>query len=71
VHGVRYAYPLQRGAMTRGVPTAYAAPPLSEHIVMSAADAVPVWPDPEGQVRGEAWSPLYPKAAEELTRRLS
>jgi hypothetical protein len=29
-----------------------------------ANDLAPVWPDAEGQVRGEAWSPLYPKAVE-------
>jgi hypothetical protein len=62
VHGVRCAYPLERGGMTRGVPTAYAAPPLNAHIMASTTEAVPVWPDPEGQVRGEAWFPLYPKA---------
>lgn len=60
VHGVRYAYPVERGSLTRGVPTAHGAPPLRDKIRTSASDALPVWPDPEGTVRGEAWSPLYP-----------
>lgn len=60
VHGVRYAYPVERGALTRGVPTAHGAPPLRDKIRTSANDTLPVWPDPEGTVRGEAWAPLYP-----------
>ncbi len=60
VHGVRYAYPVVRGALTRGVPTAHGAAPLREKILTSTQDATPVWPDPEGDVRGEAWQPLYP-----------
>src|SRR6476646_843714 len=28
VHGVKYAFPVERGEPTRGVPTSYAAPPL-------------------------------------------
>ena len=60
VHGVRYAYPVVRGALTRGVPTAHGAAPLRETILAGANDTIPVWPDPEGEARGEAWPPLYP-----------
>jgi predicted nucleotidyltransferase len=66
IHGVRYAYPAERGALTRGMPTAYAAPPLNS-IVAQAEDPPPVWPYAEGSVRGYAFEPLYPsvpKAAE-------
>ena len=65
IHGVKYAFPAERGGISRGVPTAYAAPPLNQLIVQSG-DAPPVWPDPEGTVRGLEFSPLYhnvPKAA--------
>ncbi len=68
VHGARYVFPVVRGGLTRGMPTSYGAPPLREHIMAAANDVVPVWPDPEGQVRGEAWSPLYPKAVEACRR---
>src|SRR5690625_2556614 len=64
VHGVRYVYYVKPGQPTRGVPTAHAAPPLSDQIV-SEGD-VPVWPDPEGSARGYAVKPLdksAPKAA--------
>ena len=58
IHGVKYAYPPERGGITRGLPTSYAAEPLSQYIVQSD-EPPPVWPDPEGQVRGYAFSPLY------------
>ncbi len=64
LHGVRYAFPAKLGSVARGMPTAYAAPPLSSRI--SSDDLPPVWPDPEGTVRGLALEPLYrtvPKAA--------
>ncbi len=51
--------------MTRGMPTAWAAPPLSEQIA-AGDEPPPVWPDPEGEARGIAFEPLYrsaPKAA--------
>jgi DNA-binding Lrp family transcriptional regulator len=65
LHGVKYAFPTSRGEATRGVPTAYAAPPLSKSIA-DAGDPPPVWPHPEGAVRGQTLEPLHravPKAA--------
>jgi hypothetical protein len=65
IHGVKYAFPVQRGETTRGMPTAHAAPPLSGQIV-DYSDLPPVWPDPQGEVRGATLEPLYkgaPKAA--------
>ncbi len=59
IHGAKYAYPAARGSMVVGVPTGYAAAPLSEHIAPSA-DPVPVWPALDGTVRGIALIPLYP-----------
>ncbi|HTP29633.1 MAG TPA: hypothetical protein VMK12_28705 [Anaeromyxobacteraceae bacterium] len=62
VHGVKYAFPAARGPVTRGHPTAYAAPVLRKRIV-EGEGLPPVWPDPEGPVRGELFSPLYPSQA--------
>jgi hypothetical protein len=59
VHGVTYAFPPEHGALTRGVPTGYAAPPLNKLIVGSSGPP-PVWPYTEGSVRGLAFAPLYP-----------
>ena len=68
--GVKYAYPPERGGQTRGTPTAYAAPPLRDLLVQPGSD-LPVWPDPDGSVRGYSFSPLYPsvpKAARKNVR---
>ncbi len=65
LHGVRYAFPPTYGTVTRGMPTGYAAPVLSQFFA-PAAGLPPVWPDPNGEVRGRALEPLYasiPKAA--------
>lgn len=61
VHGVKYAFPAKRGALSRGVPTGTSAPPLSERI--GARGDIPlVWPDRQGAVRGETIAPLYAAA---------
>ena len=55
-HGGQYAFVPDRGALTRGMPTAHAALPLRNELAQSS-DPSPVWPDPEGEVRGLAFSP--------------
>lgn len=65
VHGVKYAFPPDHGGLTRGIPTGYAAPPLNQ-LISQSTEPPPVWPDPEGSIRGHELSPLYksvPKAA--------
>ena len=67
-HGVRYVFPVELGSLTRGMPTSYAAPPLNREFSYAQDDPVPVWPDPDGNMRGSALKPLYhsvPKAARE------
>lgn len=64
IYGLPYFAVPERGALTRGMPTAASAEPLVQFFGPSH-DAL-VWPDPEGEVRGESFSPLYrsaPKAA--------
>jgi len=60
VHGLRYAFPAEWSGVTRGVPTSYAAPPLKAHF--GEGELPPVWPHPEGTVRGEGLAPLYKSA---------
>jgi hypothetical protein len=70
MHGIRYVFPAEKGSLTRGVPTGYAAFPLKKHIAPDG-DPVPVWPYAEGAVRGYSFSPLHknvPKAALEDAR---
>lgn len=61
--GVRYAFPVQRGPLVTGVPTAYSASPLNA--VVDAIDVV-VWPASKQSdtVRGFSVTPLYPRAPE-------
>jgi hypothetical protein len=65
LHGVRYAFPAERGALTRGVPTRYAASPLKQSIEQGS-EPPPVWPHSDGSVRGYSYAPLHknvPRAA--------
>ena len=67
VHGLPYVFVPELGEITRGMPTGYAGPVLSPFF-QSGEDPPPVWPDPDGDVRGQSFSPLYksvPKAARE------
>ncbi len=66
LHGIQYVFVPDRGGLGRGMPTAYAAPPLNSRFVMDK-EPPPVWPDPKGKVRGESFSPIYksaPRAAQ-------
>ncbi len=63
LHGARFAYPPVIGEATIGVPTAHAAKPLSEHFETGQA-LPPVWPHSQGQIRGTALLPLYPRLPE-------
>lgn len=55
--GLKYMYPQQLGAVVRGMPTAFSAPPLADKIV---SDENVVWPFAEGKARGQAIEPLHP-----------
>ncbi len=61
LHGVPYAFAARSEGMTRGVPTAWAAPVFAKEFV-SGNQPPPVWPDSEGKVQGLAVKPLYPSA---------
>jgi hypothetical protein len=58
VHGLKYAFPAERGELTRGVPTAHAAEPLKRQIAADG-DPPPVWPSADGKIRGYSFAPLY------------
>jgi hypothetical protein len=78
-HGIRYVFISGRGGITRGVPTAHSAPPLSDLLMHGGATSPPsvpqmfaepplVWPHPEGEVRGESIEPLYRSAVDAARR---
>lgn len=56
--GVKYFFPAQLGAYTRGIATSYATP-LFEKLIVLGEDPLPVWPYGEGNQRGVALEPLY------------
>lgn len=61
VHGLKYLFPVRQGGLIRGMPTAWAAPPLDDELA-PADESPPVWPDPKGEVRGVALEPLHENA---------
>jgi hypothetical protein len=67
-HGARYCFPATRGPQTRGVPTGFAAAPLSAVFRSPVNEPTPVWPDKNGTVRGEALYPLYPTVPQAALR---
>ncbi|MFV1985444.1 MAG: hypothetical protein ACC657_17985 [Thiohalomonadales bacterium] len=66
IHGLKFVFVPKRGELLRGMLTSYAAAPLNK-IIVADNEPPPVWPDPGGDVRGMAFSPLY-KAAPEAAR---
>ena len=56
-HGLKYAFPPERGGLTRGVATSYGAAPLRA-LIAPTDDPIPVWPYEEGKQRGVSLAPL-------------
>ncbi len=61
-HAGRFIAPARLGELTRGMPAAWAAEPISNIIRQPAQEPPPVWPDARGSVRGQALEPLHPAA---------
>ncbi|MCP4378793.1 MAG: winged helix-turn-helix transcriptional regulator [bacterium] len=59
VHGLEYVFPVQMGAVVRGMPTGYAAEPLKGEFLLSEHELAPVWSDAQGSVRGLSFKPIY------------
>ena len=58
LHGFQYVFPVHQNGLSRGVPTAWAAPPLRDELALSD-EPPPVWPDARGNVRGVAIKPIH------------
>ncbi len=65
LHGVPHAFPGKLGEPTRGVPTAWAALPLASSFPQGS-DLPPVWPCPDGRVRGYSVEPLFRSVPEAI-----
>lgn len=57
IHGLKYAFPPERGSLVWGIPTGYAAAPLNQ-IIVQTSDIPPVWPSKVGHARGYSFLPL-------------
>lgn len=58
-HGVRYSFPIERGSITRGIPSGTVGAKLEGEFLNLKEKEVPVWPSPHGKVRGFGIKPLY------------
>lgn len=67
VHGLRFVFPAKTGAMTRGIPTAFAAPMLKGQLV-SAGEYICVWPSAEGRDMGQSVQPLFKSVPEAVQK---
>lgn len=56
-HGLRYVFPVEPGAIQRGMPTAHSAPPLNHYI---SAEEFYIWLWADGEARGQVIEPLHP-----------
>jgi hypothetical protein len=61
IHGLKYVFPAELGAVCRGLPTSHSMTPLSKEIVSEPHDQY-VWPYADGKMRGQSVTPLYPSA---------
>jgi hypothetical protein len=59
IYGLKYVFPPQPGSSTRGIATAYSAPPVSLRIAESVENYV--WKYYKGTRRGNSIAPLYDK----------
>ena len=58
-HGLKYVYPIESGAIQRGMATAHSASPLNQHI---QSEDYYIWPYARGEHRGQSIEPLHPNA---------
>lgn len=64
LHALRFVASARLGALTPGVPAAWAAEPMAGAIRSSGDEPPPVWPYAHGRVRGQAIEPLHSAAPE-------
>ena len=65
IYGLKYVFPIEPGAIVKGIPTAHSASPIREHI--SHNTDIYVWSYAKGTLRGQSIEPLYktlPKVAQ-------
>ncbi len=59
IHAVKFSFPARWSSEVRGIPTSWAAKPLVGSLA-EPGGLPPVWPFPQGKVRGLGLEPLHP-----------
>ena len=67
INGLKFVFPAKPGAMTRGIPTAFAAPMLDK-LLISAGEYIYVWPFAEGKDMGQSVKPLFKSVPEAIQK---
>lgn len=67
IYGLKFVFPAKPGAMTRGIPTAFAAPML-DNLLVSAGEYINVWPFAEGRDMGQSIKPLFKSVPEAVQK---
>jgi hypothetical protein len=67
VYGLKFVFPGKPGAMTRGIPTAFAAAPL-KNLLISAGAYIYVWPYARGKDMGQSVEPLFRSVPEAVQK---
>ena len=67
IHGLKFVYPANPGAMTRGLPTAFAAPPL-RNLLISGGNYIYVWPYASAKTMGQSVEPLFKTVPEAVKK---
>ena len=67
INGLKFVFPVKPGAMTRGIPTAFAAPMLANQLI-SAGEYIYVWPFAEGKNMGQSVKPLFKSVPEAIQK---
>ncbi|AGH96751.1 hypothetical protein [Pseudobdellovibrio exovorus] len=60
LHGVKYSFPAEVGALAVGVPTALSSTIHNNMVIHSDEDRY-VWPSLHGKIRGQMIKPFYPE----------
>jgi hypothetical protein len=64
---MKFVFPAKPGAMTRGVPTAFAAPMLKS-LLVSGGQYIYVWPFAHGSDMGQSVPPLFRSVPEAVQK---
>lgn len=61
-YGLSRVFPAIKGPIAVGIPTTFSSPVMTVHFMSNQSSEKIVWASPDGNVRGETISPLYPGA---------